>query len=241
MKIIEKLAKRNRDMSSAAPVTIAFLGDSVTQGCFELYMESETTFNTVFDPEKSYPSLVRKLLAYIFPMAQMNIVNAGISGGNVSSSLQRIDRDVLKYSPDLTVVCLGTNDSTAGEKGLKEYIDNLKVIFSKLREADSEIVFLTPHTLNDYVSPKIQSEVIKDLAKQFAENNNNGIVDKYYEKAKAVCSEYGVKVCDCYSIWKTMREKGVDTTELLSNKLNHPSREMHWLFAYELIKTFFGD
>ena len=48
-----------------------------------------------------------------------------------------------------------------------------------------------------------------------------------------------VPVCDCYALWKQLEAGGVDTTELLSNKINHPTREMNRLFAYELIKTIF--
>ena len=36
-----------------------------------------------------------------------------------------------------------------------------------------------------------------------------------------------------------MYECGVDVTELLSNKINHPTREMNWLFAYSLVETMF--
>jgi hypothetical protein len=34
-----------------------------------------------------------------------------------------------------------------------------------------------------------------------------------------------------------MKSAGVDTTALLSNRINHPTREMNALFADELIKT----
>ena len=37
LKIIELLRQKNQNLYGAKPVTIAFLGDSVTQGCFELY------------------------------------------------------------------------------------------------------------------------------------------------------------------------------------------------------------
>jgi hypothetical protein len=30
---------------------------------------------------------------------------------------------------------------------------------------------------------------------------------------------------------------GIDTVKLLSNKINHPTENMHWLFAFELFKT----
>jgi hypothetical protein len=36
-----------------------------------------------------------------------------------------------------------------------------------------------------------------------------------------------------------MADSGVDTTDLLSNKINHPTREMNRLFAQELVRVMF--
>ena len=44
-------------------------------------------------------------------------------------------------------------------------------------------------------------------------------------------------VCDCYAKWKLLSQNGVDTTALLANGINHPSREMAWMFAYSLLET----
>ena len=49
MQIAEKLAKKAKDNRQEAPVTIAFYGDSVTQGCFELYKVGEAGHQTIFD------------------------------------------------------------------------------------------------------------------------------------------------------------------------------------------------
>ena len=54
MKIIELLAKKQNDLYGARPATIAFLGDSVTQGCFELF-ESGRAIDTVFDNKSARP------------------------------------------------------------------------------------------------------------------------------------------------------------------------------------------
>ena len=62
----------------------------------------------------------------------------------------------------------------------------------------------------------------------------------HIERAKEICREKNVPVCDCYAIWKNLAACGVDTTELLCNRINHPSREMHKVFAYELIRTIFS-
>jgi hypothetical protein len=52
-----------------------------------------------------------------------------------------------------------------------------------------------------------------------------------------LCHELNVKVCDCYAIWKKLYESGVDTTELLATKINHPTREMNKMFSYELVRS----
>ena len=48
--------------------------------------------------------------------------------------------------------------------------------------------------------------------------------------------ECGVAVCDCYSKWKALDQLGLDTTGLLSNYINHPTRAMHEMFADELFR-----
>ena len=81
-----------------------------------------------------------------------------------------------------------------------------------------------------------------NLAKNFKDNvQNNGTLEKYFDKAKELCKEYDVKVCDLYSIWKQMDNAGVCVTELLANKLNHPIREFHYYIAIKLIEKMFEE
>ena len=61
MKFIELLAKKQNDLYGARPATIAFLGDSVTQGCFELF-ESGRAIDTVFDNKSAYSTRVSEIL-----------------------------------------------------------------------------------------------------------------------------------------------------------------------------------
>lgn len=50
----------------------------------------------------------------------------------------------------------------------------------------------------------------------------------------------GITVCDCYSRWKELA-KTIDTTMMLANRINHPTAEMHALFAEELFKCIFAE
>ena len=92
--------------------------------------------------------------------------------------------------------------------------------------------------MNTAVSPHLRDELFINLANKFSKTvQKDGLLKKYYDTAKAVCAEYGIKVCDLYSVWEAMSAAGVDTTELLANKLNHPVREFHYYMAMKLVET----
>ena len=96
MRIIDKLIAKQKDMLGQECVSIAFLGDSVTQGCFEVFPKSEGV-GVVYDEEHSYHK------------------------------------------------CLN----------LDNYKKSLGTIFSKLKEKDIDVIFMTPNTMNMKISPQI--------------------------------------------------------------------------------------
>src|SRR5574344_373203 len=106
MKIIEKINAK-RDMNNEKAVTIAFLGDRVTQGCFECYKTSKTSLETIFDYKSAFSTRMREILNILFPEIQINIINSGISGDAAVNGYKRMDRDILAYNPDLCVVSYG--------------------------------------------------------------------------------------------------------------------------------------
>ena len=63
-------------------------------------------------------------------------------------------------------------------------------------------------------------------------------MDTYIYAAIELAKEMGITVCDCYSKWKEI-SKTQDTTQLLANRINHPVREMHELFADSLFEIIF--
>ena len=237
MQIMEKLAKKAKANREEPPVTLAFFGDSVTQGCFELYKSGEDGHKTVHDKNSVYHAKIAQIFSVLYPTVPINIINGGISGSGAKGSLGRLERDVLKFQPDLTVVCFGLNDSGRGVDGLQDYQDSLRTIFERLKEAGSEVIFMTPNMMATGISAHVTDPYFTTIAEDVCGRQNEGIMDLYVQAAKEVCEEKGVRVCDCYGKWKMLAAGGVDVTELLSNKINHPTREMHWLFAYSLVET----
>ena len=241
MNIMKLIQERSQNNAGREGVTIAFLGDSVTQGCFEVYMTAAGEVETVYDRNYTYHSYLSRIFSLLYPNVPVNIINAGISGGSAPHAVDRLERDVLRHQPDLTIVCFGLNDAGAGMNGIDEYVQALEKIFVGLKASGSEIIFMTPNMMNTYVSVFLTDPDIREIAETTQRTQNEGILDAYLEAAVLLCKKHNVPVCDCYAKWKRLANQGVDTTNLLSNKINHPTREMNWLFAVSLLDTIMGE
>lgn len=230
MKIIEKISANNKDnLKNSAPL-IAFLGDSVTQGCFY----SSTDYNAV------YHNKLKQRLGYLYPGAVVNILNAGIAGTTANVGAERVDRDVISKNPDLCVVCFGLNDIGGLEEKIPEFENSLAEIFEKLKNAGIETIYMTPNMLNTQYCPEKTLDIYKDYAQVTMGWQNGGLMDKYMDAARKTAKAHNVPVCDCYAIWKKLESCGVNPSAILSNGINHPDPEMHNLFADELLRVMFN-
>jgi len=230
MKIIEKIVEATKDKHNHSMPTIAFLGDSVTEGSFRGYD----------DYTKVYHAKLRKMLYDIIPGANINIINAGIGGTTAPFGAERLERDVLSRNPDLCVVCFGLNDAGGGADNLSKYTDALSSIFERLQKENIEVIFMTPNMICKYYNEKLVEAEYAPIIDGFINVQLSGSMDLYMKSAVELAEKYNVPVCDCYGKWKTMEKYGIDTTKLLINGINHPTEEMHNLFAYSLLETMFS-
>ena len=239
MKIAELIRAKATRKTQNPPITLGFLGDSVTQGCFSLYLTSETTLETEYDYRFAYPELLHRKLASVFPSVPFHILNAGLSGDNAPGGYARLERDLLCHRPDFAVVCYGLNDVSHGENGVCAYENALKNIFRTLRREGVETVFMTPNMMCTYVSPELTVPLFRNAAENLSAMQNGGLFDRYLDAARAAAAECGVPVCDCYARWKKLEAFGADVTRLLANRINHPTPEMNGLFADALFEMMF--
>ena len=176
----------------------------------------------------------------MYPSAQINIINSGISGDNAVNGNNRFERDIAPFHPDMVVVSFGLNDACQGVEKVEQYTTALKNIFDKVKAMGAECIFIFQNMMNTQVSCHLKDEREQNLAKWFAEVQNTGVVDTYYNAAKQTAADCGVEFCDIYGGWKAMYENGVNITELLSNKYNHPERDFHYYIAIKLVEKMFS-
>ena len=227
MKILEKLLMDQRGLVENGPITIVAFGDSVTHGAVG---PEELNYETV------YWNRLRQKINDVRNYVPVNVINAGIGGITAKESLKRMEGQVFAHNPDLIIVCFGLNDVNGT---LEDYISSLRTIFEECNNHGIQTIFMTPNMLNTYVAEDTEERFL-DYAAKTAEMQANGRMDKYMNAACDLASGMGVELCDCYSRWKELG-KTEDTTLLLANRINHPTNEMHELFADSLFNLIFKD
>ena len=227
MRIKDKINLDYEGLKKEGPITIVAFGDSVTHGAVGA---GEINYETVY-----WNRLKQKINAFN-SYVPVNVINAGIGGITAKRSLERIDRQVLKHEPDLIIVCFGLNDVNGP---LEDYLASLQAIFERSLASGAEVIFMTPNMLNTYVADGTE-EQYREYAHKTADYQNNGRMDLYMSEAVRLAHSMGVAVCDCYSEWKKLSETE-DTTQLLANYINHPTKEMHELFASRLFEMIFRE
>ena len=97
-------------------------------------------------------------------------------------------------------------------------------IFHACLDRGADVIFLTPNMMNTYLADDVPDEFRK-YAKLTEEYQNSGKMDAFVAAGIEIAQQMHVTVCDCYKEWKKLYAEGVDTTKLLINRLNHPSRK----------------
>lgn len=226
MKITEKLHLDYQGLIQHGPINIVAFGDSVTHGA----LLQGNNYETV------YWNRLKQMINRQWNYVPVNVINAGIGGITAEGSLGRMQSQVLDHHPDLVIVCFGLNDVNFE---LDTYISSLKTIFSRCQNAGVDVVFLTPNMLNTYVAEDTLP-VHLNYAAVTADMQNSGKMDRYMDAARELAASMNVPVADCYAEWKEL-SKTKDVTGLLINRINHPTAEMHELFARKLFEVIFAD
>lgn len=198
-------------MAGSESVRYVALGDSVTAGWLE---------HGILDSDIAYPSQFRRRLAGLFPRAMISVLNAGLGGENTVGALARLDRDVLRHDPHLVTICLALNDARNGADGVADFTENLTRIVTRIREnSAADVLLVTPNTRGDSL-------------------HDDGTADAYIRAVRGVARATETGLADVYAIYTGWIRAGAAPADLLSNRVSHPTREGHGIFANALIEFF---
>lgn len=226
MKISEKIMLDINGLKEHGPINIVIFGDSVSHGALR----------DSIDYENVYWNRLKKMLNQFRDYVPVNMINASIGGTTAKESLSRFEKQVLIHEPDLIIICFGLNDVNGS---LEDYLEPLECMFSRCKSENKDVIFMTPNMLNTSVADDTPKEYY-NYAIKTAEMQNGGRMDNFIYSAVDLANRYQISVCDCYSKWKEL-SKTHNITTLLVNRINHPTSEMHQLFATSLFDMIIKD
>ncbi len=190
------------------PVRIVCFGDSVTG----VYYHTGS--------RRAYTDMLGIALRQLSPRADVELVNAGISGNTTVNALDRIDRDVLAARPTLVTVMFGLNDMTRVSRG--DYRDNLQEIVSRCRSAGAEVLLCTPNCVTDTSGRPTEKLV------------------QYCDVVRSVGRELDVPMLDCYQQLDALRQRDPLAWRLLMSDAIHPNMDGHKRIAEMLAESITG-
>jgi len=97
----ERIAKVLKKAENGQPVTLGYLGGSITQGSL-----SST-------PDTCYAAMTTKWWREQYPNTEFTYVNGGIGGTTSQFGAARVDSDILAYEPDFVVIEFSVNDDNS--------------------------------------------------------------------------------------------------------------------------------
>ena len=125
-----RIADVMRRAKNGEEITIGVIGGSITQG------------SSASAQDKCYASLLKKWWEEKFPDATIRFVNAGIGGTSSYYGVHRVEKDLLRYEPDLVVVEFSVNDGN--DQFYKKSYDNLVYrILNSEKEPAVMLLFMT--------------------------------------------------------------------------------------------------
>ena len=188
-----------------SPKTIVCLGDSVT-GVY---------YHT--GGRRAYPEMLEIAIRKAVPIANVKVINAGISGHSTTEGLARLDRDVLQHKPDLVTISFGLNDMTRLTE--EQFGKNLETLVARCRDANAQVVLCTPNAVINTGGRPVEKLV------------------RYCEKIRETARTLMAPVCDQFAAGEAFRTRDAWAWRLTLSDEIHPNMDGHKLMAEELCHT----
>lgn len=184
---MKDIARTIKKLKNGEHVTIVALGDSIT----------ELTFHT--RGRMNWVGLLDEAIFESYGNGVCTLINSGKCASSYAEALTRLNRDVLRYNPNLVIIAFGMNDAGGGLDKLETFRKDVRKTISIIRECcNSEILIRTPNpivTVNGLPLPREQQEVGK------AWEASRRPLKEYSAALVRLAEELDCACVDHYTLW----------------------------------------
>lgn len=224
------------DITSREPLTVAFLGGSLTEG----HVDYEGT--SLGDDRLKWANVMIKFLSGLFPHRPLKAVNSGLGGTGTEYGAARFYRDILRHDPDLIFIEFSCNDtlhqpSDRSEKGRTERQIYLEGIIRQCMKREKVPVIIYMHVPLPYEDDALDRYLTGcEYKQQILDYYGIGTVDAMADFRRQfeveVAENDALTLHDCFDRYY----KRNPNTPYVSYDV-HPNGEGYLLFAKSLINA----
>jgi len=190
-------------IKSGEKVQLVALGDSLTYGWMTQY---------------GFLDYLEILINKKYPDSKVLIINKGVPGDTAGDGLHRLERDVIKLSPDLVFIQFALNDAYSGYSP-HEFQKNIESIIVKIKDKlNSEIALLTSVAIQD--------------------NSMNKVANEFYRKISDSAKKYDLPVAAVHEYWGKKIALGIKHSQLVQYDGVHPTEKGYELMAEAVFELF---
>ena len=146
-----KLPNTARAVRSRSPLDIVAIGSSSTAGV------------GASDPAHTYPARLAEELQLRWPQLITTVHNKGVSGELAYQMLERFQRDVVPYHPQLVIWQTGSNQLLRSET-IGDYVETIREGIGRLRAARADVVLMDPQFAPRVVARRMHLSVVDAIA-----------------------------------------------------------------------------
>lgn len=193
--------------------------------CLLLALGDSNACNATFTAGgKQWPELLHSELRIRYQTQQVLLVNAGVCGATVRDALARWESDVARFRPEMTVVCLGSND--AKRMTDDEFDEGLCEVLDRLAAMGSGVLLRTPTPVMEY-----------EPAPEHLWTGDELLRGKV-ERIRRIAADRALPFVDTYAHWWELEEAGTLTVGGLMHDAVHTNAKGHQLVYRGLAAAF---
>ena len=153
-----------------------------------------------------------------------HFINSGSNGNTTVDLLERFDRDLAFYRPDLVIMTIGGNDcNPVNNIDAKTFRSNLKTLCGKIKDLGSDLILQTYYACDlENITPAGRAELMV----------------KYMGIVRETAAELGTAFNDNDARWAKLRDNDIASYRLLMLNSMHVNDIGNQLIGLDLMRKF---
>jgi lysophospholipase L1-like esterase len=150
-------------------------------------------------------------------------INAGIGGNTSKMLLERFDRDVSPYHPDLVIITIGGNDSVPSRNiSCQQFRENLLELHSRVTKLGGQVVLQTYYAcMLEQLEPEMAERMLENM-----------------QTIRDVAAETGSPLQDHYTRWSRLQHHCPQLYQMLMGDAMHVNADGNSLLGLDLLRSF---